>query len=101
MKFYQDCIQSLKVEKYRDSLKVFELKILAKLGYEINLKSEFLNGEPIFKEKNIVTDWKVVLSRNTGFSGKDLIAIRALDFTESSLRVVRQLDKHLTTIFRT
>ena len=92
---YQDCIQSLKVEKDIEIvLRVFELKILAKLGYEINLESEFLNGEPIFKEKKYsYRPESGFYQCNTGFSGKDLIAIRALDFTESSLRVCKAVTR--------
>ena len=46
-KIYQDCIQNLKAEKNIEVvLRIFELQVLSELGYEINLESEFSNGEP-------------------------------------------------------
>ena len=33
--------------------------MLSELGYEINLESEYSNGEPISEEKNIVIDLRV------------------------------------------
>ena len=94
-KIYQDCIQNLKAEKNIEVvLRIFELKVLSELGYEINLESEFSNGEPILEDKKYsYRPENGFFECSDGHSGKDLLGISAMDFSESSLRVCKVITR--------
>ena len=94
-KIYQDCIQNLKAEKNIEVvLRIFELQVLSELGYEINLESEFSNGEPISEEKKYSYRPESGFYECTdGHTGEDLIGISSMDFSESSLRVCKVITR--------
>ena len=94
-KIYRDCIQNLKAEKNIEIvLRIFELKVLSELGYEINLESEFSNGDPISEEKKYsYRPESGFYECSDGYSGKDLNGIIGMNFSESSLRVCKAITR--------
>ena len=94
-KIYQDCIQNLKAEKNIEVvLRIFELQVLSELGYEINLQYEYSNGEPILEEKKYsYRPESGFYECSDGHTGKDLIGISSMDFSESSLRVCKVITR--------
>ena len=70
-------------------LRVFELRLLAELGYAINLSDDYVTNEPIMKGKlyKFIPDFgfeMVILSKDEEFpdnvfEGETLVAIREMD----------------------
>ena len=68
--------------------------MLSELGYEINLESEYSNGEPISEDKKYsYRPESGFYECSDGHTGKDLIGISSMDFSESSLRVCKVITR--------
>jgi len=82
-------------ELREETLRLFEKKFLEELGYGLQLKSDFLDGEELlpenfyrfYPERGFTKN-----SENTGFSGKSLIALRNEIFEDKE--ILREI-KHL------
>ena len=89
-KSYQDTLVSLQGPgDLENILRVFELRLLAELGYAINLSDDYVTNEPITKGKlyKFIPDFgfeMVILSKDEEFpdnvfEGETLIAIREMN----------------------
>lgn len=75
------------------ALRCFEKKLLAELGYGLNLTTEALSQQPIlpdlfyqfFPQKGFVLDLQSHLSKTLLFQGKSLLALEQENFSDASV----------------